>query len=112
MKPWISYLTNNTSSEDGAKKLFNQTIRHLSDMIHKVVIPESRDNLTEYVEHDSENIYEWLSKQPPLIIKGINEQIEKASKWGTELSYYITCKDCGMEKIKIEIPMNPIYFFM
>ncbi|MDE1830602.1 MAG: hypothetical protein KGI25_09795, partial [Thaumarchaeota archaeon] len=57
-----------------------------------------------------EQILEWLSKLPPILMKQITEAIEKTTEWGPDFNVKIKCKDCGKEE-DVQAPLNPLAFF-
>lgn len=59
---------------------------------------------------DRDQIFEWLSKIPPQLMKQITESIEKTTEWGPDFNVKIQCKDCGKEE-EVQAPLNPLTFF-
>lgn len=57
-----------------------------------------------------DQILEWLSKVPPIIMKQLTEAIEKTTEWGPDFMVKIKCKDCGKEE-EVQAPLNPLAFF-
>lgn len=82
--------------EDIQKRLFGSTAN----------IIESVDGIT-----DQTQIREWLSRIPTSWYKQITKAIEDLSKWGTTASVKTQCQDCN-EDIEINVPINPVNFFM
>lgn len=60
---------------------------------------------------DSNMIGEWLRKLRAGDVNRIAEEITTVSDWGAERFTVITCKDCNEDKIRVEVPINPITFF-
>ena len=59
---------------------------------------------------DKQQIKEWLGTVPAPYVSKIIDKIDQTNDWGPDLKVELTCKDCG-EKLKVEIPINPISFF-
>jgi len=56
-------------------------------------------------------ISEWLSKIHTKWTTQIAERVESINEWGPSMNWTGKCKDCG-EHFSIEIPINPITFFI
>jgi hypothetical protein len=56
-------------------------------------------------------IKEWLKTLPPKYITIIHEKVETVSSWGADFTADIVCLDCK-KKVQIDIPLNPLSFFM
>lgn len=61
---------------------------------------------------DAEMIGEWLRKLRAGDVNKIAEEITTVSDWGAERFTTITCKGCKEKKVRVEVPINPITFFM
>lgn len=60
---------------------------------------------------DQEFIREWLSSIPTGFVKKIADATAAASHWGPDLKHTVQCLDCNQDTV-IEIPINPVSFFM
>lgn len=97
--------------DEYVKQVFEITTKQLAQVINKVVIPSSGSQLEDIVVNDHKHIHEWVKQCSPLAIKSINNHIQKAGEWGPALKYQIKCKDCN-KNVPIDIPLNPMHFFM
>lgn len=89
--------TNETDVEP--EKLAKRLIFSVSKIIKSV------DNVT-----DNEQIQEWLSKIPPMLMKQVTDSIEKTTEWGPDFMTTMKCRDCGVE-VQVQAPLNPLAFF-
>jgi hypothetical protein len=85
---------------DSPEKIRDEMVKSLSGLIRKV------DDVT-----DNDMIVEWLKGVPPRFMTIMNEKIESVSSWGADFTAEVVCLDCG-KKVKAEIPLNPLSFFM
>jgi hypothetical protein len=60
---------------------------------------------------DKTMIYEWLENIAVGWFNDISAHIEQLTDWGTSTEYTVVCKDCG-EEFKLDVPLNPMAFFM
>ena len=60
---------------------------------------------------DQAKIEEWARKIPTAWFKSISNSLNDVDHWGPDLGYKTTCPDCG-EEIIIEMPLNPLSFFL
>ena len=74
---------------------------------------ESTVNLVKSVdgETNKEKINEWCKKIPTTWFTKLTDAIVVGNNWGPQSAYPITCNDCQSE-IAIDIPLNPITFFL
>lgn len=65
------------------------------------------------VDGVSEKVFirQWLDKVKAGDINKLSDKIVDISDWGTEHQAQIKCRECG-EMMKVDIPINPITFFM
>lgn len=89
--------TNETDVEP--EKLAKRLIFSVSKIIKSV------DNVT-----DNEQIQEWLSRIPPMLMKQVTNSIEKTTEWGPDFMTSMKCRDCGVE-VQVQAPLNPLAFF-
>lgn len=96
-------------------KIYQATIDHTNDQIEQLRILmldalagsiASVDNIT-----DPKLILEWVHAISAGWIDALNTKAGQNSKWGMDPVSEIICSDCG-EKILLEVPVNPINFFM
>lgn len=102
---------NNLPQEEAAKKMYEQTTQQLSQLILKIVIPSSGSQLEDICVTDVNQIHEWIKTLSPKDIRELNLNIDKSSSWGPEMTYKLKCKHCN-EPIALEVPLNPMHFFM
>lgn len=86
--------------EDDATFLTNRRLESLAQVIDSV------DKIT-----DKDFIKEWLGKISAGWMNQISTAIEKSGDWGPDFIYKTKCQDCGQE-ISLEIPLNPVTFFI
>lgn len=55
-------------------------------------------------------ISEWIDSLTSPMINRIADKAEDVNDWGPDVSWELTCKDCG-EKFSVDIPLNPVSFF-
>jgi len=60
---------------------------------------------------DRDMVSEWLNTINVSYIHKISGSVDSVSNWGAEFDTTITCKDCN-EEVGVEIPLNPILFFI
>jgi hypothetical protein len=60
---------------------------------------------------DKEFILEWLNVLPRNLVQRLSDAVDQTANWGPSYDVEIKCKSCG-KKIKVEIPLNPLHFFM
>lgn len=89
-----------SSNQDDPEKIRNEMVKSLAGLIRKV--DEVKDN---------EMIKEWLERLPPKYINIIHEKVETVSSWGADFTADVMCLDCK-KKVEIDIPLNPLSFFM
>lgn len=77
---------------------------NLLDSISRVI--ESVDDVT-----DQQLILEWLRNLPVKMHRQLSKAIDSSSDWGTNTETVEKCKDCG-ESITLEVPLNPLTFFI
>lgn len=99
------------SADQVAISMFEHSTRQLAQLINKIVIPAGGMVISDVIVTDQIQIQEWIKSCSPKQIKILNDTIEKASTWGPELKYELVCKDCN-DRMEIEVPLNPIHFFM
>lgn len=90
-------------ASDKEKLTPDQIASKLFDTVSKIIV--SVDNITNKTQ-----IVEWLSKLPPLLMKQINDSIDKTMEWGPVFSTKVKCKDCNQE-VSVQVPLNPLAFF-
>lgn len=90
-------------SSDTDKLTSDKLAEKLFDSVSKIIV--SVDSNT-----DKKQIIEWLGKIPPLLMKQINDSIDKTMEWGPTFMTKITCKDCNTE-VEVQAPLNPLAFF-
>lgn len=78
----------------------NNLIFNLSSVI------ESIDDVT-----NKKHIEEWVRAATTVYHSRITEAIELTNEWGPASTTSLICKDCG-EVMTIELPLNPINFFI
>lgn len=71
-----------------------------------VKLVKSVDGIT-----DKEKIEEWCKSIPTTWFTKLTDAIVVGNNWGPQSSYQITCLDCQSE-LAIDIPLNPITFFL
>jgi len=86
--------------EDDAIYLTNRMLESVSQVI------ESVDKIT-----DKNFIKEWLRAISAGWMKQIGDAIEKSGDWGPDFKFKTKCEDCKQE-IELEIPLNPVTFFI
>lgn len=74
---------------------------------------ENYSNMIKEVDgiSNKEMIIEWLKSLPLSTYKNIQSHIEKLLDFGIDSTTTIECKDCGQSVI-LDVPLNPIGFFM
>lgn len=89
----------------------NKDMNDIAYLTQRVL--SSVSNVIECVDGitEKEFILEWLHELGAGWMKQISESIEKAGDWGPDTIFKTTCKDCDKE-IQIEVPMNPVTFFI
>lgn len=60
---------------------------------------------------DSKLIGEWVRNLPANWLRDLSLRAKSSADWGVEQIAQIKCRDCGTE-LPIEVPINPINFFM
>lgn len=86
----------NYSQFDIQQKLLKSTV-HLIRSVDGVKEPEL--------------IQEWLETIPVSWFTKITDKSGISNSWGPESTYKIVCEDCG-EEIVIDVPINPLTFFL
>jgi len=59
---------------------------------------------------DAEQIRQWLTTIPPMMIKKINQAAPITMSWGPNFTAKVKCKDCG-KQMEVMASTNPLYFF-
>lgn len=88
------------NTEDDASYLTNRMLESVCQVV------ESVDKIT-----DKNFIKEWLRAISAGWMKQIGDAIEKSGDWGPDFKYKTTCLDCKKE-IELDIPLNPVTFFI
>lgn len=86
--------------EDDSTYLTNRMLESIAQVI------ESVDKIT-----DKAFIIEWLRGISAGWIQQISTAIEKSGDWGPDFKYKTPCLDCKQE-IVLDIPLNPVTFFI
>jgi hypothetical protein len=60
---------------------------------------------------DDKMIDEWIRAIPAGWFNELSETIAKTSDFGSDNIFVAKCKDCG-EEIRLEVPVNPVSFFI
>lgn len=60
---------------------------------------------------DKNMIVEWLSSLTAPEVRAMLDKLDTIGDWGPTYNTTITCKDCG-EKVELNVPVNPINFFI
>jgi len=92
-------------ANEGKKKLSVEDVQN-NLMINLRNVIKSVDGI-----EDKELITGWIKEAPASYINTIADSVEKTHDWGLDLSVTLKCKDCG-EDYSIQIPINPISFFV
>ena len=58
-----------------------------------------------------DDIAEWARTIPTTWFKKISIAIDESSDWGPSTEFDDICQDCGAP-IKVEVPLNPLTFFL
>lgn len=60
---------------------------------------------------DQSQISEWMQNIPSGWVSELSDKAAKMTEWGVDPTVTIMCGDCK-EEVKIEVPINPVNFFM
>lgn len=95
------YQSTLSSTSDDEMRVMHQ---RLLDVLTGMII--SVDDVT-----DPKLISEWVTNLPAGWLKDLSTRAKSSADWGVEQIAHIKCRDCGAE-VPIEVPINPINFFM